>query len=416
MTKARAAARPDEIRRHNLGLLLEQVHRDGELSRAELTRRLGLNRSTIGALVADLTELGLLSELVPTRNERAGRPSHRVGPREDGPFAFAVDIEVDRIASAAVGLTGEVLTRRETVLCPDERSAEHVAGVIAEDAEFLIRSAATDAWPVGVGVSIPGTVTRNGREIAVSPNLDWRNLPFASMVGERLVERLSLQLPVELGNDADLGVLAEHLRGAGRGCGDVVYLTGRIGVGAGILVNGVALRGHLGLAGEIGHVVLDPAGPQCHCGNRGCVETYIGQPAVLTAVGRPSPPGTESISWLFESVQPGDSGGVDRHAHDRRAARPDHRESGEPAQPPAGRARRLAGQGARGRQGRDRGVRGQAHLRSLPWVGTARRLRARSGFVADGRGRTRLPGVARQSVHPAVNDACFSNWVRYSSA
>jgi predicted NBD/HSP70 family sugar kinase len=310
MIRTRAAARPDEIRRHNLGLLLEQVHRDGELSRAELTQRLGLNRSTIGALVADLTELGLLSELVPTRNERAGRPSHLVGPRGDGPFAIAVDIEVDRIASAAVGLTGDVLTRRETPLRPDERTPEHVVAVIADDADFLIRSAAADAWPVGVGVSIPGTVTRNGRDIAMSPNLVWRNLPFGSMIADGLAEGLSLHLPVELGNDADLGVLAEHLRGAARGCGDVVYLAGRIGVGAGILVNGVALRGYLGLAGEIGHVVLDPAGPLCHCGNRGCVETYIGQPAVLAAVGRFSAPGSESISWLVESVRAGDSDAI----------------------------------------------------------------------------------------------------------
>ena len=86
------AARPEEIRRHNLGLLLEQVHRDGELTRAELTQRLGLNRSTIGALVAELTDLGLIDERVPTSNERAGRPSHVVAPRADGPFAIAVEV------------------------------------------------------------------------------------------------------------------------------------------------------------------------------------------------------------------------------------------------------------------------------------------------------------------------------------
>jgi predicted transcriptional regulator len=79
------AARPEEIRRHNLGMLLEQVHRDGELTRAELTQRLGLNRSTIGALVAELGELGLIDEHVPIGNERAGRPSHVVSPRHDGP-------------------------------------------------------------------------------------------------------------------------------------------------------------------------------------------------------------------------------------------------------------------------------------------------------------------------------------------
>ena len=95
-------ARPDAIRRHNLGLLLGQVHRDGELTRAELTQRLALNRSTIGALVADLTELGLLDEWVPSGGERAGRPSHLVGPRPDGPYAIAVDIDVTHLTLSLI--------------------------------------------------------------------------------------------------------------------------------------------------------------------------------------------------------------------------------------------------------------------------------------------------------------------------
>ncbi|SOD72970.1 predicted NBD/HSP70 family sugar kinase [Jatrophihabitans sp. GAS493] len=301
----RSAARPDDIRRHNLGLLLEEIHRHGELSRAELTQRLGLNRSTIGVLVADLTELGLVSEFVPSRGDRAGRPSHMVGPSDDGPFAVAVDIEVDRVASAAVGLTGQVLDRLESALEPSERGASHVAGVIATHIDSLIAGAAGESWPVGVGVSVPGTVTRDGLSISLSPNLNWRDLAFAAMITDRLREHQPVQLPIELGNDADLGVMAEHLRGAARDCEDVVYLTGRIGVGAGIVTNGVALRGHDGRAGEIGHVVLDPAGPLCHCGNRGCAETYIGQAAVLATVGQKA--GTAaSAAWLLSMVRGGD--------------------------------------------------------------------------------------------------------------
>ena len=306
MTRARSAARPDEIRRHNLSLLLEEIHRHGELSRAELTQRTGLNRSTIGALVVELTELGLLSEQVPTSNDRAGRPSHLVGPRAGGPYVLAVDLEVDRLASAAVGLSGQVLSSREYYLGPDERTPEYVARLIAADADELIGGVDSGARPVGVGVSIPGTITRDGKQIALSPNLDWHNIPFAALVAEQLATRVELEVPVELGNDADLGALAEHLRGSALGCDDFVYLAGRMGVGAGILVNGAALRGHQGLAGEIGHVVLDPAGPACHCGNSGCVETYIGEPAVLLAVHCPLPPGRDSLLWLDRSVREGE--------------------------------------------------------------------------------------------------------------
>ncbi len=306
MTRAKAV-RPDEIRRHNLSLLLEEIHRHGELSRAELTQRTGLNRSTIGALVTELTELSLVTEQVPTSNARAGRPSHLVGPRPDGPFVVAVDLEVDRLASAAVGLGGLVLCRRECYLGIDERQPEHVANLIAADLQALSYGIDRASQPVGVGISIPGTVTRDRSEIALSPNLDWHNISFSKLAEHRIEELTGWQLPVELGNDADLGALAEHLRGAGQGCDDVVFLTGRTGVGAGILVNGVALLGHQGLAGEIGHVVLDPAGPSCHCGNAGCVETYIGQPAVLSAVRCPTPPGREGLDWLDQALPRFDS-------------------------------------------------------------------------------------------------------------
>jgi predicted NBD/HSP70 family sugar kinase len=298
---ARAAARPDEIRRHNLGLLLEQVHRDGELTRAELTQRLGLNRSTIGVLVAGLSELELVTESVPKANDRAGRPSHVVGPSADGPYAVAVDLDVDHIVIAAIGLGGRVIARQELVVDAGHRSPEAVADLISTQIVALT-AGVTAGWPTGVGISVPGTVARGGEVVDRSPNLEWADVPFAQLVSDRL----DSSLPVRIGNDADLGVLAEHLRGAARECGDVVYLTGRIGVGAGILVNGSPLRGRSGLAGEIGHVVLDPSGPLCHCGNRGCAETYIGQLAVLEASGRELPPGRDSASLLASAVEQGD--------------------------------------------------------------------------------------------------------------
>ncbi|HSY16593.1 MAG TPA: ROK family transcriptional regulator [Jatrophihabitantaceae bacterium] len=312
MNRARSAVRPDAIRRHNLSLLLEEIHHEGKLTRAELTQRIGLNRSTIGALVGDLTDLGLLAEQVPTStNDRAGRPSHLVGPRPDGPFVLAIDLEVDRLASAAVGLGGHVIARLESSLGPAERTPAHVAALVAADADQLLRGAEDSvARVVGVGVSIPGTVTRDGKEIALSPNLDWRDVGFADLVAKHLANTLKLALPVELGNDANLGVMAEHVRGSARGSDDVVYLTGRTGVGAGILVNGSALRGFQGLAGEVGHMVLDPAGPRCHCGNDGCIETYVGAPAVLAAAGCPIPLGRESLLWLDQSLAAGETGAV----------------------------------------------------------------------------------------------------------
>src|SRR5580692_3486698 len=120
-------ARPDEIRKHNLGLVLEQVHRFGELSRAELTQSLGLNRSTIRALVAELSELSLVREQVPIGSERAGRPSHLVAPRPDGPYVIAAEVDVDNLTVAAVGLGGTVLARSQQALPPGKTTAAQAA-------------------------------------------------------------------------------------------------------------------------------------------------------------------------------------------------------------------------------------------------------------------------------------------------
>jgi predicted NBD/HSP70 family sugar kinase len=297
------AARPEEIRRHNLGLLLEQVHRDGELTRAELTQRLGLNRSTIGALVAELTELGLIDERVPTGNERAGRPSHVVAPRADGPFAIAVEVDVDSVVTAAVTLGGDVLARYDHNLPAHGTTPYDIAARIAADVEELFASLPLGARSVGIGVSTPGTVApTTGGRVEHAPNLEWRDEPFGAILAERLPPGIA----VAFGNDANLGALAEHLRGAARGFHDAVYLTGKIGVGGGVIVDGKLLSGAGGFAGEVGHMLLDPSGPPCHCGSRGCVETYVGEEALLRLAGRKGPPTRESVAEVMCAARAGE--------------------------------------------------------------------------------------------------------------
>jgi predicted NBD/HSP70 family sugar kinase len=295
-------ARPDEIRAHNLAVILGHVHRDGALTRAELTQRLGVSRSTVGALVSDLSQLGLIEEMRPTGGAGVGRPSHVVGPHRNGPFVLAVDIDVAHVTVAAIGLGGTVLGR-EAVPCEPEHSRPDTVVQLVIDALPRLRAAyCPDAPVAGIGVSVPGTVDRRSGHIGVAPNLGWRDAAFGSLLAKLAPAGLS----VAVGNDADLAVLAELRRGSARGCDDVVYLMGRVGVGAGIIVNGVPLRGHDGHAGEIGHNVVDAAGPPCHCGKRGCVETYVGEGALLAAAGREQPPTDEATSAVFADARAGD--------------------------------------------------------------------------------------------------------------
>ena len=157
-------------------------------------------------------------------------------------------------------------------------------------------------WPVAIGVSVPGAVNRHDGTVEFAPNLEWRHARF----GAELARSLPAHLPVLLGNDADLAILAEHVRGGARDCADVVYLIGRVGVGGGIIVNGEPLRGRDGYAGEVGHNVVDPSGPPCHCGKHGCLETFVGEAALLAAAGRHEPPTVQSVARLFADAQAGD--------------------------------------------------------------------------------------------------------------
>ena len=302
MSSLSPAARPDAIRRHNLALVLDHIHRDGALTRAELTQRLEVSRSTMGALVGDLIELGVVAEVVPVGGSGVGRPSHVVGPHESGPYVVAVDVDVTQVTTAAVGIGGAVLARRVVHIDDDGTQPEKVADVVVASLREVSDATGRSLAPAGIGVSVPGTIDRYTGQVAVAPNLEWHDVAF----GRILADSVPAPSRITVANDADLAALAEHRRGVTRGIDEFVFLLGRIGVGAGIITNGKALRGRDGYAGEIGHNVVDANGPACHCGKHGCVETYIGEGALLRLAGRPQPPTDEATAAVFADARRND--------------------------------------------------------------------------------------------------------------
>jgi predicted NBD/HSP70 family sugar kinase len=301
-----SAVRPDDIRQHNLSLVLSHVHRDGALTRAELTQRLHLSRSTVGALVGDLAQLGLVEEVVPIGGARVGRPSHVVAPSARGPYAVGVDVDVAHVTVAAVGLGGVIIAREVIATGPEPLRPDRLARVVAEAIPRLQGAVGTRGRMAGVGISVPGTVDLVTGRVGVAPNLGWEDVQLGALLADVLPEGL----PMVIGNDADLAVLAEHQRGNARDCDDVVFLMGRIGVGAGIIIGGLPVRGRDGHAGEIGHNVLDPNGPLCHCGKRGCIETFLGEAALLQLAGRELPRTDAAVARLFDDARSGEPGAV----------------------------------------------------------------------------------------------------------
>jgi predicted NBD/HSP70 family sugar kinase len=297
----RAGPSQEEVRRHNLGTLLRYVHVHGATSRAELTSRLGLNRSTIGALTAELTTAGLVSEAAPRETGRAGRPSLVVWPESSKVYAYALSIEVDRLRAARVGLGGRILDRRET----DRPRGMQVLDAVHPLVGFLHemrRDVPDDARYIGTGVAVAGMVRRADGVVRLAPTIGWVEEPVGAALRSELGEgRLTV------GNHADVSALVEHSRGAAAGCDNVLYLYGDVGVGAGIIADGRRVAGHGGYGGEVGHMVVNPYGRECSCGSRGCWETEIGEYALLKHAGRVEESGREAVLGVVEAAMRGDS-------------------------------------------------------------------------------------------------------------
>ncbi|GLY00898.1 MULTISPECIES: ROK family transcriptional regulator [Actinoplanes] len=298
----RAGPSQEEVRRHNLGTLLRYVHVHGATSRAELTSRLGLNRSTIGALTADLISAGLVSEAVPNRIHRAGRPSLVVRPESGRIYAYALSIEVDRLRAARIGLGGRILEQYETER-PPGMTAEDAVRPLARYVRAMRTGVPDDARCVGTGLAVAGMVRGEDGMVRLSPPAGRIQEPAGAALRAELGDLGRLTA----GNHADVCALAEHARGAAVGCDNVIYLYGDAGVGAGIVAGGRRVTGHGGYGGEVGHMVVNPYGRPCGCGSRGCWETEIGEHALLRLAGRTGDSGREAVLGVVESAQRGDS-------------------------------------------------------------------------------------------------------------
>jgi predicted NBD/HSP70 family sugar kinase len=294
-----AAPSQEEVRRRNLGALLRYVHIHGATSRAELTDRLGLNRSTIGDLTADLAAAGLISEETPRKTGRAGRPSLVVRPRSSRVYTYALSIEVDRLRAARVGLGGKVLDSRAADRPPGLQILETI-GPLASFVRDMQRAAPADSRCVGGGVAVTGIM--RGADGMVRTPVDRVDEP----VGEALGSELGYDRALVVGNAADVGALVEHTRGAAAGVDNVIYLHGDVGIGGGIIAGGRRVTGHGGYGGEAGHMVVNAHGRACGCGSRGCWETEIGEQALLQHAGRAGATGRDAVLAVMDAAVRGD--------------------------------------------------------------------------------------------------------------
>jgi predicted NBD/HSP70 family sugar kinase len=296
-----AGATQDVVRRHNLAAVLSGVHLRGQASRAELTAALGLNRSTIGALTADLVAAGLVVEAVPELPARsAGRPSLLVVPRDDV-YVLAVHLGVEGVVAARVALGGRVLDRVLARHVDGGTEPDAVVARVTEAVTALDERAGPRRRCAGLAVAVCGVVRQSDGMVRMAPNLGWTDVPL----GERLAGLAGPDVPVELRNEADLGALAEHLRGAAVGVDDVIFVFGEVGIGGGVLAGGRPVSGRGGYAGEVGHLMVNPAGRGCRCGKVGCWETEVSVDALIGSLGLTGADRPESVRRVLAAAAEG---------------------------------------------------------------------------------------------------------------
>lgn len=266
---ARVGTSTDDVRRRNLSSVLTLVHHHRALSRAELTRRTGLSRSTIKDLVEELSARGLVQESPAPAVAQVGRPSPIVSPG-NRVLAVAVTPEVDAVTVGVVGLGGLVLevVRRSTKGVPTAAAAVEIA---VESIDRIRVGLQPGQELTAVGVAVPGLVHGPGSAVQLAPNLDWHNVEIGQMLSA------ATGLTSSAANDANLGAIAEHLFGRHGNADHLIYVNGGpSGIGAGFVVAGGLLEGVAGYAGELGHTYVG-GGEPCHCGSVGCLETEVTQ-------------------------------------------------------------------------------------------------------------------------------------------
>jgi predicted NBD/HSP70 family sugar kinase len=303
--------RSETVRRANLSAIVRELHERGPLSRSELVARTGLTRSAIRGLIGELVAGDLVFEERAEPLGNPGRPSPLVSPNADGAVVLALEIAVDSLAAALVGLGGEVFRLVRVDRPRGHSSVEDIAADLAGLASDVTGVRPDPDTLIGVGVSVVGVVRRSDGCVSRAPNLGWFDIPL----GAELARALETRLPIFVANDADLGALVELRRGAARGADDVLFVAGEVGVGGGLIVDGKPLTGVAGYSGEVGHLPMNPDGIACRCGSVGCWETEIGEEALLRRAGYPPEGGSAAVDAVMNASAQGSRIALDALDH-----------------------------------------------------------------------------------------------------
>jgi len=267
-----------DVRATNFAVVLRHLRMNAPCSRADIAATTGLNKATVSSLVTDLIKRRLVREVGMTEN-RVGRPAMML-VLDGSPYAaIGLEVNADYLTAVALDLSGErLLSWRRAFASASNSPGQAIASLAALAKRAVAKMGREDRRVLGLTIGVPGLVDADG-VVELAPNLGWREVDLRKSLLRALNEP---GYPLLVENDANLAVLAEQRYGGQGSTANLVHLTGGAGVGAGIICDGRLLRGGRGFAGEFGHIPLDPDGPLCGCGRRGCLESLVGMSALIS--------------------------------------------------------------------------------------------------------------------------------------
>jgi len=267
------------IRETNLSLALRLIHAQSPISRAQLAHITGLNKSTVSSLVDELIDGKLVRE-TGMNTIGAGRPATLLEMNSQVGLILGVELGVDFISVAVTDFLGNIIWRKHADTDPNEDHEKVINQSLSIVKEALTAGRRKHLPFLGLGLTTPGTVDVSQGILIFAPNLHWRNVPFGRIFSEHT------KLKVFVENDANAAAVAEHLFGTTRRVQDFLFVFAGVGIGGGLFLNGKLYRGKNGYAGEIGHfpIMAEPLQTVCHCGNRGCWETYANQYSIIQRI------------------------------------------------------------------------------------------------------------------------------------
>ncbi|MDO9377486.1 MAG: ROK family protein [Nocardioidaceae bacterium] len=284
----------EDVRVANTALVLRTLRADGPSSRAVLAASTGLTKGTVGTIVGRLSDLGAVHEDAPGVAQPGpatrGRPSRPVTLEGSPLVGLGIEVNVDYRAAVALDLAGA------TQLFTEERGAVGGDRVDVTEVDAFVRRCrrrleADGHRLLGLCLAVPGLVERDRRVVRSAPNLGWHDLDLAAAV----TGGVPAGTPVRVDNDANCAARAEAWVGVASGAEHVLYVTGTVGVGGGVVSDGDVVHGLRGFAGEIGHMRLGDSDERCGCGRRGCWESQVGLLAMLRRVGMPHEPDVDPL-------------------------------------------------------------------------------------------------------------------------